>query len=110
MNYQTCVDRIVSILRADGNEEAEADIAAYLAFPLPSEAEWADVLRETATYDDVDDAFACMAQYEMRLSRRGFRTPFESFVEEFLAIPAKIGMPAEYLPDMLRLWDLRRKH
>ena len=34
---------------------------------------------------------ACMAQYEMRLSRRGFRTPFESLVEEFLAIPPRVG-------------------
>jgi hypothetical protein len=106
MDYQACVQQCISILQAAG-DEAEADIASYRAFPIPSAAEWADVLKTTAS-DGGATPFACMMEYEVLLNKRGFQTPDGLFVNNFREIALDAGAPPERVPDLLTLFLLMR--
>ena len=106
MDYASCLRRCIAGMRSDG-DETESLVALYLGYPVPSLDEWDDVLRETMTYDDVDDPFACMAQYEMRLDRRGLPTAIGMVVQELQEqvqkLAESVGVPDALVPDAIHL-------
>ena len=107
MDYQTCLQQFISILRAE-DDEAEAKIAIYRSFPTPSAAEWAEVLKMVASDGGATGPFSCMIAYEVLLNRRGFQTPFGLFFDNLREIALNAGAPPKYVPDMLTLFLLKR--
>jgi hypothetical protein len=103
MNYIECRDRCIATIRADGGDGSEDQIAIYTNHPFPTEDEWADIVIETARYDDVHDPFACMGQYEMHLHRSGRKTALGAVVEDLKTTARNAGIPEEYLSDAVTL-------
>jgi hypothetical protein len=106
MDYQTCVQQCISILQV-GGDETEAQIAAYQAFPIPSPAEWANVLKRTASEGGATP-LSCMMAYEVLLNRRGFQTPDGLLVNNLREIALNIGTPPKHVPDMVTLLLLQK--
>jgi hypothetical protein len=76
------------------------------AYPVPTPAEWDDVLAATAEYDDVTNPFGTMGQYEMRLARRGIiPTAFGKLIAELQAAADGVGLPRAHLADAITLLD-----
>src|SRR5438046_2109455 len=106
MNYETCLKACIAAFQADGDTNAEAAIATYSGYPVPTAVEWADVLARTSTYGDTQDPFDCMGQYECRLHDRGFKTVLDAEVDKYKAIAVRVGLPLEYLEDALAIFVL----
>ena len=100
MDYQTCLQQCISILQQPGGDDMEAQIAAYQAFPIPSAAEWADVLKTTESEGGATP-FSCMMAYEVLLNKRGFQTPDGLFVNNSREIALNIGTPPKYVPYLI---------
>ena len=99
MDYETCLRACVSVLRQDGTERALADIHTLSNYPIPSAAEWAEVLRRGSELSiDYDNPFDWMGGYEMELSQRGIPTVLGSFVNELKKCAGDAGIPDEYIP------------
>ncbi len=106
MDYAECLASCIATLRADNDARAETDVAMLSCYPVPTRQEWANVLDATAKYENIEDPFACMGQYEIRLHQRGFQTVLDSVVAEYKAIAARVGLPEEFLADAIVLSDL----
>ena len=104
MDYETCLKACIAAFQADGDANAEAAIAMYSGYPVPTAAEWADVAERTSTYGDTQDPFDYMAQYEYRLHDRGFKTVLDAEVDKYKAIAVSVGLPLEYLADALEMF------
>jgi hypothetical protein len=97
MDYQTCLEQFISILQAEGDDEAEAFIPFYRSYPTPSAAEWADVLKMVASDSGPTGPVSCIILYEVLLERRGLRTRPESHLEKQVKDALKAGTPPELL-------------
>jgi hypothetical protein len=110
VDYQTCIQQCISIVQAEGGDVTRA-ISDMRSFPIPSESEWADILRKEATAYGENDPFCCMTEYALRLEGRGVKTPMRQFLdlkqmaenagmsaEEFLALFVLMGKPEMQAP------------
>jgi len=93
----------------DNQVNGAADVAMLLAYPVPSDVEWNDILRPTAEYEDVHDAFACVGQYEIRLQKRGFKTLLGYVIGNLHQAANSIGVPDDRIPDVVTLLYLAKK-
>jgi hypothetical protein len=102
MKYQTCLKSCIANARLAG---ATADIAMYQSYPQPIAKEWEACLKDVVSRgDDSNDPFACMASYELRLSKRGVRTVLGCLVDELKAAAQQTGIPHNYTADLIALW------
>jgi hypothetical protein len=99
MDYQTCLEQFISILRAEDGDEA--DIAFYRSYPTPSAAEWADVLKMVASDGGPTGPVSCIVLYEVLLERRGLRTRPESPLEKLAIDALRAGTPPELISSIL---------
>jgi hypothetical protein len=71
VDYETCLASCVAELETDGPTSA-TDIALMRAYPVPTPAEWDDVLAATAEYDDVTNPFGPSVRTRCRSSVLSF--------------------------------------
>ena len=107
MNYGKCLAKCIAVLKAEHSESAERDIARYISHPLPTKEEWRRVEKVMATYEDVENPFDWMGQYEISLGRRGIATVLGDLVKQMISCAERAGIPHEYIPDAITLMLLR---